>query len=165
MTKAKGKRSVPAGVGAKVVALNRKARHDYHVLETLTVGMVLTGTEVKSIRAGKVSLAESFVKIDQEEAFLYACQIAHYAQGNIHNHEPTRVRKLLITKKEILRLQSKVKEKGLTLIPLSMFFQNQWVKLEVGLCKGKQDFDKRETQAKRDAGRQIQRALRQDRLT
>ena len=146
--------------GSKIIAVNRKARHDFHVLESFTAGLVLKGTEVKSIRAGKVSLSESFVRIDEGEAYLHACQIAHYAQGNIHNHDPVRLRKLLITKEELKRLHGKVKEKGLTLIPLSMFFQNQWVKLEVGLCKGKQDFDKRDTIAKRDADRQIQRAMR-----
>ena len=159
MAKQKAPKSAPEG--KKIIALNRRARHEYHVIETITAGMVLTGTEVKSIRAGKVTIVEAFARIEKLEVLLYSCQISPYEQGNIHNHEPLRVRKLLLSKRDIRRLHSQIKEKGLTLIPLSLFFERQWVKLELGLCKGKQLHDKRADIAKRDSDRQIDRAMRQ----
>ena len=159
MSKQKVPKSAPEG--KKIIALNRSARHEYHVLETITAGMVLTGTEVKSIRAGKVTIVDAFARIEKLEVFLYSCQISPYVQGNIHNHDPLRVRKLLLDKAEIRRLQGKLQEKGLTLIPLSLFFDRQWVKLELGVCKGKQLYDKRADIAKRDSQRQINRAIRQ----
>jgi SsrA-binding protein len=150
-----------SGGGRKTIALNRKARHEFSILETITAGIVLTGTEVKSLRAGKVSITEAFARIEKGEIFLYGSQISHYEQGNIHNHAPDRVRKLLMTKKEIERLIGKTKEKGLTLVALSLYFQNQWVKVEIGLGKGKTLYDKRHTMAERDSKRQIEKATKQ----
>lgn len=147
--------------GSRVITANRRAYHDYHVLETIEAGISLTGTEIKSIRAGKASIAESFVRIIHEEAKLFGAQIAPYEQGNINNHAQDRVRTLLLHKKELMRLQSKVKQDGLTLIPLKLYFKRAWVKVELGLCKGKKLHDKRDTIAKRDSDRDIQRAMRQ----
>lgn len=144
----------------RTVASNRRAFHDYHVLESVEAGIVLTGTEIKSVRAGKVSLTESFARIENDEVLLYASQIAPYAQGNIHNHAQDRVRKLLLHRKEIDRLRGKIKEKGLTLVPLKLYFKGPWVKVELGLCKGKQLFDKRETLKAKEGQRDIDRALK-----
>jgi SsrA-binding protein len=144
---------------SSTIALNRRARHEYHVLESFEAGIVLTGTEIKSIRLGKVSIAQGFAKIEKGELYLHGAQIAPYAQGNINNHVQDRVRKLLINKKEINRLYGKIKEKGLTLIPLKMYFARAWVKVEIGLCKGKQLHDKRESIKERDGKREMQRAI------
>jgi len=142
------------------IAQNRRAWHEHTVLETFEAGIVLTGTEIKSIRLGKVSLAESFCRIEKGELFLYGSQIAPYSQGNIHNHAQDRVRKLLIQKKELNRLLGKVKEQGLTLIPLKMYFVRAWVKVEVGLCKGKKLHDKRESIKAKEGKRDIDRAMK-----
>lgn len=147
--------------GFKTIADNRKARHDYFVLESFEAGMELVGTEVKSIRQGGVNLKESWCSIDDGEVFIKGMHISPYEKGNIFNKDPLRVRKLLLHKKEIFRLFGTTKQDGLTLIPLSIYFKGSKVKLQLGLCKGKKLHDKRETTANRDAKRDIDRALKQ----
>ena len=144
----------------KVIAVNRKARHDYFVLETFETGIELAGTEVKSIRAGGVNLKDSWCTIDDGELFVKGMHISPYDKRNVFNRDPFRVRKLLMHKREIMRLLGKVKQEGLTLVPLSLYFKKNHVKLEMGLCKGKQLHDKREDMARRDAAREIQRAMK-----
>jgi SsrA-binding protein len=148
------------GAPSRTIAVNRKAYHEYHVLETFETGIVLTGTEITSIRAGKISSAESFARIQGEEVFLYASQISPYDQGNIHNHVQDRVRKLLLKREEIKKLIGKTKEKGLTLIPLKFYYKRAWVKVELGLCKGKLLHDKRETLKARESKREMDRAIK-----
>ena len=148
---------MPAG---KVIAVNRKARHDYFVLETFETGIELAGTEVKSLRAGGLNLKDSWCTIDGGELSVKGMHISPYDKGNVFNRDPFRVRKLLMHKREIMRLLGKVKQEGLTLIPLSLYFKKNHVKLEMGLCKGKQLHDKRQDIANRDANREIQRALK-----
>lgn len=147
--------------GFKTIADNRKARHDYFILESFEAGMELVGTEVKSIRQGGVNLKDSWCSIDNGEIFIKGMHISPYEKGNIFNKDPLRVRKLLLHKKEILRLFGTTKQDGLTLIPLSIYFKGSKVKLQLGLCKGKKLHDKRETTANRDAKRDIDRALKQ----
>lgn len=144
----------------QALATNRKAYHNYHVLETLEAGLVLMGTEVKSLRAGHADIKESRIIVDREEAWLVGCHIQPYSHGNIANHEPLRRRKLLLHKKEIVRLMGRVQEQGLTIIPLRFYLKNGHIKLEIGLCKGKKLHDKREDLKKKEAGREIQRALK-----
>ena len=144
----------------KVIAVNRKARHDYFVLETFETGIELAGTEVKSIRAGGVNLKDSWCTIDDGELFVKGMHISPYDKGNVFNRDPFRVRKLLMHKREIMRLLGKVKQEGLTLVPLSLYFKKNHVKLEMGLCKGKQLHDKREDMDRRDAAREIHRAMK-----
>ena len=144
----------------KIITINRKARHDYFVLEAFEAGIELTGTEVKSIRAGGVNLKDSWCSIDNGELFLMGAHISPYEKGNIFNKDPFRVRRLLMHKSEISRLYGKVKQEGLTLIPLSLYFKKSNVKVELGLCKGKQLHDKRADMAERDAKREIDRALK-----
>ena len=144
----------------QVVAQNKKARHDYFVLETYEAGIELFGTEVKSIRKGKINLKDSWCSIDAGEIFVNGMHISHYEQGNIFNRDPMRVRRLLMHKKEINRLLGVTKQQGLTLIPLSVYFLKGRAKLEIGLCKGKKNYDKRETLAKRDAQRDMERAAK-----
>lgn len=144
----------------KHVAENRKARHDYFIEDTVEAGVALQGTEVKSIRLGKVSLQDGFARIENGELFLYNVHVSPYEQGNRYNHEPKRTRKLLMHKFEILRLWGKVREKGYTLVPLRMYLKNGRVKVEVALVKGKRQYDKREDIAKRDVQREIQRTIR-----
>ena len=144
----------------KTVAQNKKAYHDYHIEETLEVGMVLTGTEIKSIRNGKIQLKESFAKIQNGEVFLWNSHISHFEQGNRYNHEPLRTRKLLLKKKEIVRLIGKTKEAGYSLVPLKVYLKNGFAKLELALAKGKKQYDKRETLKKKDAERDMARAMR-----
>ncbi len=146
--------------GGKVITVNRKARHDYFVLETFEAGIELVGTEVKSLRQGGVNLKDSWCSVDDGELFVKGMHISPYDKGNIFNRDPFRVRRLLLHKKEIMRLFGKVKQEGLTLIPLSLYFKNNRVKMELGLCKGKQLHDKRQDMAKRDAKREIDRALK-----
>ena len=134
---------------------NYKARHDYHIEDSITCGIVLSGTEVKSIRSGKAQLKDSFAKIEKGEAWLYNCHISPYQFGNRFNHVPLRKRKLLLSKKEILKLYGKVREKNLALIPLKIFFSNNWAKLELGLGKGKKMYDKREAIKKKELQRTI----------
>ena len=143
-----------------VITQNRAARHDYFVLETYECGIALSGTEIKSIRNGSVNLKESWCDIQNGEMFIYGMHISPYEKGNIFNKDPFRVRKLLLHKKEINKLFGKVKQDGLTLVPLSLYFKKQYVKVELGLCKGKKLYDKRETAAKNDAKRNIDRALK-----
>jgi SsrA-binding protein len=150
----------PKTGGSRTIALNRRAYHDYLVLDSIEAGIMLTGTEIKSIRAGKVSITEAFARIENHEMFLYGAQISPYEQGNINNHKQDRTRKLLLHQKEIIRLQSKMKEQGLTLIPLKLYFKNAWVKVELGLCKGKKLHDKRDAIKTRDAKRDMQRVIK-----
>ena len=140
------------------VAQNKKAYHDYFVLETYEAGIALFGTEVKSIRAGKVNLKDAWCNIENGEIFANGMHISPYEQGNIFNRDPMRPKKLLMHKREIARLYAEVKQQGLTLIPLSIYFVNGRAKLEVGLCKGKKNYDKRDAAAERDAKRTMERA-------
>ena len=144
----------------KIIAENRKARHDYFVDETYETGIALYGTEVKSIRQGKVNLKDSWCSIDNGELFACGMHISPYEQGNIFNRDPLRKKRLLMHKREINRLFGKVKQEGLTLVPLTVYFLKGRAKLEVGLCKGKKNYDKRESAAQRDAKRDIERHLR-----
>ncbi|WP_366923837.1 SsrA-binding protein SmpB [Metallumcola ferriviriculae] len=146
----------------KVITENRKARHDYHILEVFEAGIALKGTEVKSLRAHKVNLKDSFALVHNNEVILYKMHIGAYEQGNRFNHEPERERKLLLNKAEIRRLIGKTKETGMALIPLRAYFNDRGLaKIEMALAKGKKTYDKREDIAKRDANREIQRALRE----
>ena len=145
----------------QTITVNRAARHEYFVLETYEAGIELFGTEIKSIRNGSVNLKESWADIQNGEVFVYGMHVSPYEKGNIFNKDPFRVRKLLLHKKEINKLIGKLKQEGLTLIPLSLYFKKQYVKVELGLCKGKKLYDKRETMAKRDAKRDIDRALKE----
>lgn len=154
------KQDKPKKRQSSMVANNKKAFHEYNVLETYKTGIVLTGTEIKSIRNGKVSMSDSHARIHNGEVFLHGLHISPYEQGGHYNHEPDRVRKLLLTKKEIKKLIGKTKESGITLIPLKVFFERCWVKVNLGLCKGKKIHDKRETIAKRDQKRDMDRALK-----
>ena len=147
--------------GDRTVAQNKKARFDYFILESMEVGVVLTGTEIKSVRAGQVNLKEGYSAVKDGKLWLFGVHIAPYEKGSYYNPDPVRPRKLLATKGQILRLSQKVKEKGLTLVPLKMYLkENRWAKVELGLAKGKQAHDKRDSVAERDAEREISRALR-----
>lgn len=150
---------MPREKGRKVVATNRRARHDYTILDTYEAGIALTGTEVKSLRAGRVSLVDAFAQVEDGEVYLHGMHIPEYTHGTWTNHEPRRVRKLLLHRMEINRLVGKVRESGLTLVPLSVYFSNGWAKVELGLARGKKAYDKRQTLAKRDAEREISRML------
>jgi SsrA-binding protein len=145
--------------GRKIIAQNRKARHDYAVVDTYEAGVMLTGTEVKSLRLGRASLVDGFATIDDGEVFLRNVHIPEYEQGSWTNHEPRRVRKLLLHKEEINRLIGKTKESGLTLVPLSLYFTEGKVKVELALARGKRSYDKRQDLARRDADREVARAL------
>lgn len=145
----------------KYAAQNRKARHDYFVEETYEAGIVLSGTEVKSIRAGTVNMKDSYCYIEEGEMFVTGIHISPYEKGNIFNLDPLRDRKLLMHKKEILKLFMKIGKEGYTLVPLSVYFSGSRVKMEIGLCKGKKLYDKRETEAKKQAERTIDRAMRE----
>jgi SsrA-binding protein len=139
---------------------NRKARHEYFILEALEAGIVLTGTEVKSLRKGNANLQDSYAEVRSGEVWLEGMHISPYEQGNINNHEPRRKRKLLLQRKQIRKLIGGMKEKGLTLIPLSVYFKGPYAKVELALARGKKSFDKRDAIAKRDADRDIARARR-----
>lgn len=152
---------MPRPQGIKSVASNRKAFHDYYVLERCEAGIELAGTEVKSIRAGTLNLKDSFCTIKNGELFVRGMHISPYEKGNIFNRDPDRVRRLLMHKKEIRRLQARVMQDGIALVPLSVYFKDSRVKVELGLCKGKKLYDKRDADAKRQAGRDMERALRQ----
>ena len=145
----------------KTIAQNKKARHDYFIEESYEAGIELFGTEVKSIRQGRVNLKDSWCSIDKGEIFVNGMHISPYEQGNIFNRDPMRVRKLLMHKKEINRLFGVVKQMGYSLIPLSLYFKDNHVKVQVGLCRGKKLYDKREDMAKRTAKRDIERALKE----
>jgi len=150
---------MPREKGRKIVTSNRKAQHDYTILDTYEAGMALTGTEVKSLRAGRASLVDAFAQERDGELYLYGMHIPEYAQGTWTNHEPRRTRKLLLKRIEINRLIGKLQESGLTLVPLSVYFSDGWAKVELGLARGKKSYDKRQAIAKRDADREIRRAL------
>jgi SsrA-binding protein len=145
--------------GQKVIASNRKARHDYTILDTYEAGIALVGTEVKSLRAGRASLVDSFATVDDGEIWLRGLHIPEYSHGTWTNHEPRRTRKLLLHKKEILRLIGKTKETGTSLVPLSMYFKDGKVKVELALARGKKAHDKRQAMAKRDAEREMQKVM------
>jgi len=145
----------------KIIAKNKQAYHEYFVIETYEAGISLCGTEVKSVRNGNVNLKDSWIGIDEGEMFIKQMHISPYEQGNIFNRDSKRERKLLMHKREIMRLFGEVKQQGLTLVPLSLYFKKSKVKVEVGLCKGKQLHDKRDVAAKKDANRAIERALKE----
>ena len=147
--------------GIKIAAQNRKAYHDYFVEDRYEAGIELVGTEVKSIRAGTLNLKDAYCGVKDGELYLHGMHISPYEKGNIFNHDPVRVRRLLMHKSEIRKLWALVKQDGYTLVPLSVYFKDAKVKLEIGLCKGKKDYDKREASAQRDAKREIDRTLRE----
>ncbi|HEY2507189.1 MAG TPA: SsrA-binding protein SmpB [Streptosporangiaceae bacterium] len=149
--------------GKKIIATNRRARHDYQIEDTVEAGLVLTGTEVKSLRQGRATLTEGYGQISDNEIWLHGVHIPEYTQGTWTNHEPLRVRKLLLHRREIDRLASSTKERGLTLIPLSLYFSGGKAKIELGLARGKRAYDKRQDLAKRDAAREVDRELRRRR--
>jgi SsrA-binding protein len=144
----------------KVIATNRKARHDFFLLDTFEAGIALLGSEIKSIRAGHISIKEAFVRIDGEEAWLIDAHISPYDQANRFNHEPRRPRKLLLHKKEITRLFDDVRRKGVTIIPVRVYLKRGRAKIEIAIAKGKKQFDKRQEIAKRDSQRDIERQVR-----
>lgn len=146
--------------GTKQITDNRKARHDYFVIETIEAGIELVGTEVKSLRAGNVNLKDAWCSIENGEMFIKGMHISPYDHGNIFNCDPIRERKLLLHKKEILKLFSQVKQEGLTLVPLSLYFKGSKVKAAIGLCRGKKLYDKREDMANKAAQREIERAVK-----
>lgn len=143
----------------KIIAQNRKAYHDYFVEETYEVGMELCGTEVKSLRSGQVNLKDSFCQVKNGQLTAYGIHISPYEKGNIFNQNPTRERRMLMHKREILKLFGLVQQKGYSLIPISLYFTGKWVKLELGLCKGKKLYDKRETEAKKTMARDAERYM------
>jgi SsrA-binding protein len=145
----------------KTVAVNRRARHEYAVEETLEAGIALTGTEIKSIRAGRVNLAEAYARIERGEAWLIGAHIAPYEQGNRNNHEPTRTRKLLLHRDQIAELVGRTQAKGFTLVPLKLYIRNGMAKLEIGVARGKKAYDKRRTIAERDARRELERSTKE----
>lgn len=144
----------------KIISTNRKAFHEYHIFDKFNAGMVLTGTEIKSIRKGAINLKDSFVKIDDFEVFLYNCHISPYEQGNRYNHEEKRTRKLLLNKKEIEKLVGKIKKDGYAIVPLEVYLENGWAKIEIALAKGKKLYDKRDDLAKKAQSRDIERAVK-----
>jgi SsrA-binding protein len=150
---------MPREKGRKVVASNRKARHDYAILDSFEAGLALTGTEVKSLRAGRASLVDAFAQVSGNEVYLHGMHIPEYTHGTWTNHEPRRTRKLLLKRIEIDRLIGKLRESGLTLVPLSVYFADGWAKVELGLARGKKAYDKRQDLAKRDADKEISRAF------
>ncbi|MFO7445465.1 MAG: SsrA-binding protein SmpB [Ignavibacteriaceae bacterium] len=151
---------ISTGQEEKDITVNRKARYEYSILQTYEAGIVLQGTEVKSLRQGKANLVDSYANLKNGELWLFGTHISEYTQGNINNHEPTRPRKLLLKSNEIRKLIGKVKEKGLTLIPLRLYFKGGKVKVEIALAKGKKVHDKRESIAKRDLKRDQERSFK-----
>jgi SsrA-binding protein len=147
----------------KVVADNRRARHEYDIIEVYEAGIALSGTEVKSIRMGRANLSDSFARVEKGELWLFNCNISPYDHGNRFNHEPLRKRRLLMHGREIQKLKSKMQEKGYTLVPLKLFFKGNWAKLDLALAKGRQLYDKREAIAKRETNRQIDRVTKHSR--
>ena len=146
--------------GNRMIANNKKAYHDYFIEDKYEAGISLAGTEVKSLRMGKCSIKESFIRIEDGEVFIYGMHISPYEKGNIFNHDPLRQRRLLLHKREILKLWASVQRDGFTLVPLSLYFTRGRVKVELGLCRGKKLYDKRESAAARDAARDIDRATK-----
>ncbi|MEI7475256.1 MAG: SsrA-binding protein SmpB [bacterium] len=144
----------------KLISSNKHAYHEYHIYDKYQAGIVLTGTEIKAVRAGKVNLKDSFVKIESGEAWLYNAHISPYEQGNVYNQPSLRKRKLLLRKEEINKLIGKTKESGNTIVPTKLFLSNGWAKIEIAIAKGKNLHDKRETLAKKDLKREVDRALK-----
>lgn len=164
----KGQKSKASGSGSekpaiKVVAENRRARHEYELLEFFEAGIELSGTEVKSMRQGKANLQDSFARVEAGEMWLYNCHISPYDHGNRFNHDPVRRRRLLLHRREILKIKARMQEKGLTLVPLKLFFKRNWVKVDLALARGKHLYDKRESITKRDTKRQLDRLVKQAR--
>jgi SsrA-binding protein len=155
---------MPKEQGTKPIAQNKKARHDYHIEETWEAGLALMGTEVKSLRAGRASLVDGFAEVDRGEVWLHGVHIPEYAQGTWTNHSARRRRKLLLNRSEISRIERKIGDKGYTLVPLSLYFKNGRAKVEIGLAKGKKEYDKRHSLAERQANREkveaVQRRLK-----
>ena len=149
--------------GERQVATNRKARHEYHIEETHEAGIVLTGTEVKSLRQGRASLAEAYARVENDEVWLHHLHIPPYEAGNIFNHEPLRPRKLLLHRREVDRLRGRTEQKGYTLVPLRVYFRRGLAKVELALARGKRQYDKRAAIAEREATRRMERAVRQRR--
>ena len=152
--------AIKGGEPVKVIAVNRRANHDYFIDDRIEAGLALTGTEIKSIREGRVNLREGYARIVNGEAYLDNVHIAPYEQGNRYNHEPLRERKLLLHRKEIDSLMGRVRQRGYTLVPLQLYLKHGRAKVELGLARGKREFDKRESIAKREAQREIERGLR-----
>ena len=146
---------------SRLIAQNKKARHDYFVLETYEAGIVLAGTEVKSIRCGGVNLKDSYCSVEKGELYVIGMHVSPYEKGNLFNRDPMRVRRLLLHKREIRRLYGLMKQQGYTLIPLSLYFKGSLVKVQVGICRGKKLYDKREDAARRDMKREAERALKE----
>ncbi len=146
--------------GEKLLAMNRKAYHEYFILDKLEAGVVLTGTEVKSIREARINLKESYAAVKEGEAFLFDCHISPYSHGNRENPDPTRTRKLLLHRQEIKKLIGKTQEKGLTLVPLRVYLKRGKIKLELGVARGKKLYDKRETERKKDSDREARAAMK-----
>ncbi len=147
--------------GIKIIVQNRKARHDFETLDTFEAGIALQGTEVKSLRLGKANLSDSYARVENGEVFLHNAHISEYTEGNRFNHDPMRKRKLLLNRSEINRLRGRVEEKGLTLIPLKLYFKRGRAKVELALARGKREYDRRRDIAKRDARRQVETALKE----
>lgn len=145
----------------KILAQNKKARHDYFILEGFEAGIELVGTEVKSVRMGKMNLKDSYVDIRNGEAYLIGAHISPYEHGNIFNKDPIRTRRLLLKKSEIMRIGGKLAEKGLTVIPLEVYLKGQWIKINIALAQGKKNYDKRDAKAEADAKRSMERALKE----
>ncbi len=150
---------MPKEQGRKLIAQNRKARYDYHIEDVFEAGLVLVGTEVKSLRAGRATLGDGFAEIHEGEAFLHGVHIPEYTQGTWTNHEPRRVRKMLLNRHEIDKIDAKVKERGFTLVPLSLYFKDGRAKVEIALARGKKTYDKRHALAARQADREKQQAI------
>jgi len=147
-------------MGEKVVTVNRRAHHDYHILDRIEAGIELRGTEVKSLRNGHITLKDGYGDVENGQIYLVGVHINPYEQGNIHNHDPERRRRLLLHKREILRLAVRVEEKGLTLVPLRVYFKNGLAKVEMGLCQGKHSVDKRDSIREREVKRELDRAVK-----
>ena len=151
--------ATPVSAGQKLIAQNRKARHDYEILETMEAGIALLGSEVKALRAGKASLGDGYARIDADEVFLHNVHISQYGAASHYNHDPLRPRKLLLHRREIHRLIGHTEQRGLTLVPLRLYFKRGRAKVELALVRGKRDYDRRHDMARRDAERAIDRAL------
>ncbi|MDG3142074.1 SsrA-binding protein SmpB [Streptococcus suis] len=151
---------MPKGIDSNVLAQNKKARHDYSIIDTIEAGIVLTGTEIKSVRAARIQLKDGFAQIKHGEAWLVNVHIASFEQGNIWNQDPERTRKLLLKKREITRLENELKGSGMTLVPLKVYLKNGFAKVLLGLAKGKHDYDKRESIKRREQDRDIKRVMK-----
>lgn len=147
--------------GIKIITTNRKARHEYHISETLEAGLVLQGTEVKALREGRANLQDAFCKVEQDELYMLNAHISPYSHGNIQNHDPLRPRKLLLHKREIGKMKKATEQKGYTIIPLKLYFKNGIAKVEIGLARGKKLYDKRTDIAERETQRRLERTMRQ----